>query len=778
MGRVTAFLRRGWPVLGVLAVAGLLSAVLAGAPAAPLRPGPAPVAPGVELVVTGVNETGRPLPIWVRADGPDSTGYASRVNLFRSVAPGPFALHLNRADLTTAHGAVLDLGTDPTVRVFAHEGAPGLSVVAARWAAPAMPPEGVIALDFGAWDGPVFPGFTPADETYPAVAGRRIVPVTRPGVDALARDGLAGVEAVTLAVPPGRYLVKLWLEDLGAWEYLPHQLRRRVRVNGRTVVDRTDTPLVWVRDRWQGGVNAGPDAWSAFGHRRAGLVPVPVDVGAEGLRVELAGDAPGAVFVAALAVVPVAHADWLTTVETMQADRFAAAWPVDAGATVEEMTAFPAQPADLMLAPGTVGWVRIDAGTQGAVAMAPPASPDGTLPAALRLAERRLDRATPLAPHLSPLARQFRVPEATSANDPHGRPALVEVRVPAEAAPGLYRGTLIVGGTPRPFAVRVVPVALPPLPVPVGVYLADAPHHRWFRTDPRPERACRLRTLAGMGLTGVSPPLALPDAAGLPAFADDLALLRAAMPASAHLAYQEAQRLFDALGPEGAVKALAAAHAIAPDLLWSLADEPSNPGPHGRSLADNAAAIRAAAPGIRLAAHLNAPADRALADRFDIALVNPGFGIDAADLTDLGRRGVAPWIYNTGPERLAAGFYAWRAGAAGYLQWHGLLPTAHPFDPTDGREGDAMLLPPLGDPCAPTPAVDARLVSIAEGAMDRRWLAWLDQRAGTDTRAAALRAELTDAIPDRWDSARARLSPADLDRFRAAIAALALQGEG
>jgi hypothetical protein len=250
------------------------------------------------------------------------------------------------------------------------------------------------------------------------------------------------------------------------------------------------------------------------------------------------------------------------------------------------------------------------------------------------------------------------------------------------------------------------------------------------------------------------------------------------MPASFQLSYQEAQRLFDVLGPREAVRAMAAAHERAPELVWSLADEPSNPGPHGRSLADHVDAIRATAPGIRLAAHLNAPADRALADRFDVALVNPGYGIDADDIADLAALGVEVWIYNTGPERLAAGFYGCRIGATGDFQWHGLLPTADPFDPTDGREGDAMLLPPIGDPCDSLPAVDIRLVSIAEGAADRRWLAWLDARAETDPRAATLRRDILDAIPSRWDDARAALDAADLDQFRAAIAALAQDMEG
>ena len=758
------------------AAAALVSTVVAAQPDL-LRPGPAPDGSGVELIVTGVNESGGALPLWIRVDGPASRDFASRANLFRAVAPGPFRLRVPRADLRTPQEDALDLGTDPVIRVFPDRGGEGLADLVAEWTPPAAPPEGVIALDFGPNGSAAFPGFAAADERSTAVAGARIAPVARPGADALARDGLVGVEAITLSPAPGRYRVKLWLEDLGAWEYMPHALRRRVRINGRAVIDRADTPETWVRDHWLAGAErsfrAGDDAWTAFGARRAGLSAGTVDIGAEGLRIELAGDAPGAVFVSGLAVVPEAAAAWLETVESAQAARFRARWPVDVAAAGAEMAAHSNAPAALTLAPGMVGWLRLDAGTEGTATLSPPERDGARLTAVLRLGARRLDRLSPNSPVLTPTARTFRATGTDPPADTLGRPALVEVRAPETAAPGRYRGALRVGGRETPFTVTVAEAALPELASPVGVYLADPPHHRWFGTDPRSDRACRLRALARLGLTATSPPLATPAPDDLAAFATDVALLRGVFPNGPQLAYQQAQRLFDALPPSEAISALGMAHARAPGLVWSLADEPSNPGPHGRSLAGHVAAIRAAAHGIRLAAHLNAPADRALAPLFDVALINPGYGIDAVDLDALRSRGVEAWIYNTGPERLAAGFYGWRVGAAGYLQWHGLLPTADPFDPTDGREGDAMLLPPSGEPCAGVPTIDDRLARIAEGAADRRWLQWLDARAETSDAAAALQARLRREIPGTWAAARARLSAEELDGFRAAIAALA-----
>jgi hypothetical protein len=750
--------------------------------AAPSTLGPPPA--GAELVVEGVNPTPDLLQVWLRVDGAGSTGWESRANLLRTVPPGRFALRVAAGDLRTPRDAPLDLSAGAVARLFPRDRANPPLDAAARWEAPPTPPEGAVALDFGAADGPLFPGFRAAGPDHPGLSGRRLRAVTRPGADALARDGVAGVERLTLPLPAGRWLVRLWIEDLGAWEYVPRELRRRVRLNGRDVLDRRDSAADWVDRRWMRGAEAraqaGATAWRSFGARRAGLGPFAVEIGAEGLRLELAGDSEGALFLAGIAAVPDAAASWLDGVTAAQALRFDAAWPVDHAAGAAEMAQFGAPPAaPPPLARGETVWLRLDGGTDGAVTLDPPALNGATLPVDLRAGWRRLTRATPQAPALAPLAREFHAVDGPLPKDPLGRPLLLAVRAPLDAAPGLYRGTLRVAERTTPFAVEVIDLRLPPADASAGVYLDDPPHHAWFGTDPLPARACRLSTLAALGLQGAAPPLATPlDAAGLQAFARDLAMARAALGDGPLLAYAPLKRLF-AKGEAAALAALpAAAAAGGPALLWSAADEPSNAGPHSQFLVERLDAIRAAAPGVRLAAQLNAPGDRALAGRFDAALVNAGYGLDAADFDALRAAEVEPWIYNTGPERLAAGLHGWRVGARGYLAWHGLMPTALPFDPTDGREGDAALLPLAGDPCAAVPPLDERLVRIAEGAADRRWLAWLDLRAGADPEAAALRARIRALAPATWARAVATMDAAALDAMRGRIAALARRRAG
>jgi hypothetical protein len=182
-----------------------------------------------------------------------------------------------------------------------------------------------------------------------------------------------------------------------------------------------------------------------------------------------------------------------------------------------------------------------------------------------------------------------------------------------------------------------------------------------------------------------------------------------------------------------------------------------------------AAAMRAAAPGAPLAAHLNDPRDAALLPLLDLATVNHRFGADATDIARLRGAGVSPWLYNMPRLRMAAGFYLWRSGAEGLLQWHARMPTADAFDPTDGREGDVQFLWPTPGVCDP-PDLDADLLALAEGAEDLRWLAWL--AAATAPEAVALRDRLWRAVPATWQQAAA-LPPGAEAAWRAEIIALA-----
>ena len=152
--------------------------------------------------------------------------------------------------------------------------------------------------------------------------------------------------------------------------------------------------------------------------------------------------------------------------------------------------------------------------------------------------------------------------------------------------------------------------------------------------------------------------------------------------------------------------------------------------------------------------------------------VNARFGADAADIATIRDPGRAVWLYNMPRLRLGAGFYLWRSGADGLLQWHARMPTADPFDPTDGREGDVQFLWPMAEICAPAD-LDTDLLDLAQGMEDLRWLAWLEAQAQAGTPGAvALKNALWSEVPGLWKIVASRPETAASD-WRERIARLA-----
>lgn len=241
------------------------------------------------------------------------------------------------------------------------------------------------------------------------------------------------------------------------------------------------------------------------------------------------------------------------------------------------------------------------------------------------------------------------------------------------------------------------------------------------------------------------------------------------------LAYAPAKRLLAEQGIEKSAEAIArleremtAAGAKPP--VWSVADEPSNPDNHETRLRAWIEAIRAAAPTARLAGHLNTPADRRLLGLFDVALVNDGYGLEAASVAEAAASGREAWLYNTGHMRAAAGLWLWATAARRYVQWHARMPTADAFDPTDGREGDVQMLFPETAICPAVPAIHRDLLEMADGVVDQRWLLWLEAQKTAATE-ALLRRIRTDSAGS-WGKASG-LGPAGLQGLRESIIELA-----
>ncbi|MGL5265536.1 MAG: hypothetical protein ACRC9E_04780, partial [Plesiomonas shigelloides] len=274
------------------------------------------------------------------------------------------------------------------------------------------------------------------------------------------------------------------------------------------------------------------------------------------------------------------------------------------------------------------------------------------------------------------------------------------ISVPEGTPAGDYQATLQLQiGEQRytyPLQIQVLALQLPDVPIPVGVYLDAAPHLNWFDAEQATRQsACDLRWLANIGLSIPAPALATPDDQNTARFERDL---RAAMQSNRYLpllAYTPLKRLRDNLGNKAAIMHIAEVERENPQVLaWSLADEADS----GQipNLLSFALELRARVPDIQLAGQLNHPSQTALLPALSLVLINDGFGASAHNIAQWQKEGKKVWLYNLGASRLAAGFYLWRSGAQGYLQWHARMPTADPLNPVDGREADFQFLyPPL-----------------------------------------------------------------------------------
>ncbi len=756
----------------------------------------APVRTADELILRGTVEAAQPVTVVVRIDDAASYNYPSRANLERKLPPGAFSWRINLHGLQAANGRRLDRTQLQRIIVFAdpRDAAVTLHNLAAVEAQPL--PVSAVGYAFGPHGAPLPPGFIRVGPDSPFIMQGKPVAITRPAPDPLLASSLRGVAALRLPWPQqGRARVTIWAEDPGEWELLPHPLRQRVVINGKTALERNLTATEWLTMRYLAGLRQehGPqdDAWTAFGRWRGQPHTVEVEVGAKGVEIALSGDGPAAQVINAVLIEPAGQGAALEAVLMQRAAWYREHWPVIAPEPLDADAQIPATgqatlpPRRLILAPGSGGRITLALSaaqeTMPDIALTPPAREETTLPARLWAGQWRVTRLN-AAETLLRLSDTLLRSNASALPLAPGRPRRYDLWIdaPDTAAPGEYAGQLRVragaGEIVQPIIVEVLALHLPAVERPAGFYLDEAPHLRWFgnREARMQQLACDLAFLASLGIRGNAPALATPRAPAFEEFLSDMELAHRAGTAAPWLAYAPLKRVFASQGPAtpsvlADVTERLASRSLPPP-VWSLADEPGNADQSARGLAEQAARLRSAVGTIRLAGHLNAPGDAALALLFDVILINQGFGIDKAGMAALKRIGPEVWLYNTAQPRLTAGLWLWATGARRYLQWHARMPTADPFDPLDGREGDVQMIYPALTPCPGQPDIDRRVLDMAEGIVDGRWLAWLDAQA--DPQARALKTSILARLGERWTEALT-LKPAQTRAIRRQIVDLA-----
>ncbi len=757
-----------------------------------------------ELIVEGRNKARETRTVLVRIDDQQSNHYSNRVNIERKLPPGEFSLRIAIDGLATPRKRVIDTDALRLIIVTPWPETRDIELTRLDLAPVRRLPNGAIALAFGAADAPLPPGFERVAPGDARIEGQFIKVRRRPNPDPLIANGMSGLTNVRLTTMPGRKRVTVWSEDPGEWEHLPQSLKRSITVNGRPLLRIDRRPSDWIRDRYlsQRYVehDQASDVWTAFGRHRGNRHSIELESDGR-LDIEIAGDSADERYLSGLLIEPAARSTALEQVIADRAQWYRSNAPlsprnkeayVPATAEAQEVSTYhltrslPAgspdgerlqrmdKPVRARLAAGS--GVRITLALTSDAAIQRPHIRLSPLKHASEQAELgllvwaglwRLDRVQPLDTQLA-LRDDRLVADLERLPLGPGRPRRYEIwlEAPLGTPVGRYSGHMDVGHDATiyriSFEVEVLDVELPAAAKPAGFYLGYAPHLLWpghKRGDSVRQAACDMRFLVRLGLSGSAPPVSVPYRGGTTTFEQEMAAARNAGLAPGWLLYNPIHHLRDARGIERAAKFPAGANAaiarrgIAPP-VWSAADEPSNPDQESSELSKWVEALRRNGGGsLRLGGHLNSPADRPFAELFDVAIINPSFGIDRAEIAKLRGSGPVVWLYNTFRPRLTAGYWLHSTRAMRYVQWHARMPTANPFDPLDGREGDVQVLYPDNRLCRPIPDIHRNLLRLAEGIVDQRWLTWLGAKQSRTAKRLALAQH--NRLAKRWSEVHA-----------------------
>ena len=752
-----------------------------------------------ELRVEGIIDTKAALMVLVRIDDGRSRDYGSRVNIERELQPGPFKLTVPvKGQQVTSKSRVID-HRDIRLVVFAtdpHEGTVRVDKMSLE-RAPRLP-AGAKAYALGPADAPLLGGMERLGPNDPRVKGQGIRTVRRPAPDPLVAAGLLGVEQVRLPHPPGRARVSLFTEDPGEWETLPPVLQRRIRVNGQEALATRWTPEEWLRRRYMRGAGdehtLRDDAWTAYGSKRGDIVSIEVDVGQDGIVIDLAGTERHALYLAGVIVEPAGSSAALDHIQSLRRDWYRDNYPTGKAQVAVSDTTHPVRlpaagrtgaiaPARAAAAAGTGVRLRLAVTAEAAmaqprIAVEAPRLDGQALGMQVWAGQRRLALLGSLQ-----LDDQRMVADVSALPIGTEAPRHYEVwiTVPETAAAGIHRGAIVFGAGPEagrvPVEIEVLPTRLPAAGKPAGFYMNQAHYLSWF-PDLKAQRGrqlvCDYDLLRSFATLGTVPESTDVETGDLALFAADMISAQRGGVAPGWLVYQSFwERRIGAAAMARRMQAASRvlAEAGVPQPVWSVADEPSNVDISSGGFPALVKELRALAPGMRLGGHLNAREDAKFVPLLDVPIINSGFGLDAGTIDKLAADGKTVWIYNTGGHaRLSAGVWLWRTKAQRYIQWHARGVVADPFDPLDGRERDHQMIYPSAQVCPQQPDIDRELLRMAEGVVDQRWLAWLDAQRGAE--AIALARDLRQRSGDTWAQAT-RFTAADLDAIRARIVALA-----
>lgn len=736
-----------------------------------------------QLLIEGTNQSKTNRILVVRVDDTAFPNYANRVNLERSVPPGPFKFRINLDGLHTSNHRPINLNKLQSIKVFQGDGSTDLDFLPLKLLSPLPFKPSTMAWDFGPQSSALFSGFKPLDSSSAYIKGSLLSEVFRgkrsQAYDALTSDGIKGIQQLFVPLPKGRWYLTLWIKEPGEWEYLPHPLHKKFIANNQTVYEQKYTGKKWVEEVYleKEKLEASPTStpWQLYGHEKNGRISFPVDVSNDGLTLRFEGEQPNGSYLSALIAEKTPSYSERAKVEAQRKEWWNETWRVAPWTSLEKHNQGK-QHEEKSAIPGTLlhYWVDVDKDFSHkgfSYALSDFNAQGIKLKPSIRYAQWRLERKALSSTLLTPSNSYLKSPTAKfiPATDAPFRRLHIEIKIPkglgklGQAKLNAKLKLKTTDGKKKEILLtaNIVPLSLPEAEIPIGVYLEKPIHLSWFhelKEQTNKAFKCDLTLLKSLGFSGISPPFATPkDKASIQQFLIEYEQVYQSGFQLRHLAYAPYKRLQKSLGLADAAKQIAEIDRTLEKynhkpIVWSIADEPSNAG-ESQSPEEIARYIRAFSPKSLLAGHLNTPEDRARLKAFDIVLINNGYGADKSDIDDLKQKSLEPWFYNLDAKRIFSGFYLWKTGAKGFMQWHARMPTADPFNPTDGREGDAQFIYPSSETCPSVMPINKSLIDLSEGVIDYRLIQLLSKKAIKDAKLKKVLISIENELPSQYQEA-------------------------
>ncbi len=752
---------------------------------------------GTELIINGANESDRQQTLIIRIDNQSSSNYHSRVNEEFTLTPGPFELVLPLSGLRTSDGKPFKQPYSKLF-IFGADEWSGIKLKKILISSANKLPEKTLALDFGSNTSAAFPGFESVSKSSPYITGK-VTERSRASGDSLIQDGIAGINNLQIPWPDGQWKLSLWTQDQGEWEYLPHFLTRQIIANGTTIIDEKRTREQWINEVYlagnkkEGGIAGDP--WALIGERRSGFISKNINVSGGMVNIALKGNYD-AKYLSALVLEPL-DGIFAQATQAKRRERFLSKWPVastpynppeslslqDISQQVKDNEAFYISARDSILNLTFEIESPVD-DTAPVIIVSPPKSSDGkSLKVTTRYGHWHYERPTPNATSLILDDSYLRADmKSIELSNKKPRRLHVQVKVPSEAFSGDYSGKiqLFSRGELRllDYKVRVLPIILPELESSVGLYLEPAPYYQWFKplkSQASIATTCDLSLMDSHGFSTVAPALATPDSKkSRRQFVAQMKKIKSFGFDGEILAYTPLKRLLKQKNVSEVASDLTKLNLLLKkndisNIYWSIFDEPANN--HFSQIQSTTELLKKEHRTFNTAGHMNSRRQEKLAPLSDLLLINHGVEVSAGNIKRF-QLNSRIWLYNMPRPRLAAGVYLWRSGANGYLQWHGRMPTADPFDPTDGREGDVLYIYPSANGCPTAMDIHRRFIDLHEATIDLRWLQWLEAEKSPE--AIELRRTIRKSIPSQWNDA-AIVTNKELMEIRRQVVSLSRQ---